>query len=41
MLLVSNESGTIANLDTSTFGYVALGTALLVFIGGRAGAVSR
>jgi aspartyl protease family protein len=34
MLLVSNESGTIANLDTSTFGYVALGTALLVFIGG-------
>ena len=34
MLLVSNESDTIANLDTSTFGYVALGTALLVFIGG-------
>jgi aspartyl protease family protein len=33
MLLVSNESGTIANLDTNTFGYVALGTALLVFIG--------
>jgi aspartyl protease family protein len=34
MLLVSNDSGTIANLDSNTFGYVALGTALLVFIGG-------
>src|SRR6476646_6110485 len=34
MLLVSNESGTIANLDSKTFGYVALGTALLVFVGG-------
>jgi aspartyl protease family protein len=34
MLLVSNESGTIANLDSNTFGYLALGTALLVFIGG-------
>jgi aspartyl protease family protein len=34
MLLVSNSSGTIANLDSDTFGYVALGTALLVFIGG-------
>ena len=34
MLLVSNESGTIANLDADTFGYVALGVALLVFIGG-------
>jgi len=49
MLLVSNESDTIANLDTSTFGYVALGTALLVFIGsgllaryrGQAGAMLR
>jgi aspartyl protease family protein len=34
MLLVSNDSGTIANLDSNTFGYLALGTALLVFIGG-------
>ncbi len=34
MLLVSNNSGTIANLDSNTFGYVALGTALLVFVGG-------
>jgi aspartyl protease family protein len=34
MLLVSNDSGTIANLDSNTFGYVALGVALLVFIGG-------
>jgi aspartyl protease family protein len=49
MLLVSNSSGTIANLDSDTFGYVALGTALLVFIGGgmlvryrgRAGAMFR
>jgi aspartyl protease family protein len=39
MLLVSNESGTIANLDSNTFGYVALGTALLVFVGG--GVVAR
>ena len=34
MLLVSNSSGTIANIDSDTFGYVALGVALLVFIGG-------
>ena len=34
MLLVSNESGTIADLGSNTFGYLALGTALLVFIGG-------
>jgi aspartyl protease family protein len=34
MLLVSNDSGTIANVDTDTFGYVALMTALLVFLGG-------
>ena len=39
MLLVSNGSGTIANLDSNTFGYVALGTALLVFVGG--GVVAR
>jgi len=34
MLLVSNDSGAIANIDTNTFGYVALMTALLVFLGG-------
>jgi len=34
MLLVSNSSGTIANIDSDTFGYVALSVALLVFIGG-------
>jgi aspartyl protease family protein len=49
MLLVSNDSGTIANLDTTTFGYLALSTALLVFLsggmltryGGRAGNMLR
>lgn len=39
MLLVSNDSGTIANLDSDTFGYVAFATALLVFLGG--GMVTR
>jgi aspartyl protease family protein len=39
MLLVSNESGIIANLDSNSFGYLALGAALLVFIGG--GVLSR
>jgi aspartyl protease family protein len=39
MLLVSNDSGTIANIDNDTFGYVALATALLVFLGG--GMVTR
>ncbi|MGC2410691.1 MAG: TIGR02281 family clan AA aspartic protease [Methyloceanibacter sp.] len=39
MLLVSNDSGIIANLDSNTFGYVALGVALLVFLGG--GMLSR
>ncbi len=39
MLLVSNDSGTIANLDTNTFGYLAFATALLVFLGG--GVISR
>lgn len=39
MLLVSNESGVIANLDSNTFGYLALGVALLVFLGG--GLLSR
>jgi aspartyl protease family protein len=49
MLLVSNQSGTIANFDSNTFGYVALCVALLVFIGagvlaryrGQAGAMFR
>jgi aspartyl protease family protein len=49
MLLVSNDSGTIANIDTTTFGYLALSTALLVFLsggmltryGGRAGNMLR
>jgi aspartyl protease family protein len=39
MLLLSNESGSIANLDSDTFGYLALGLALLVFLGG--GMLSR
>jgi aspartyl protease family protein len=34
MLLVSNDTGTIAGFDSETFGYVALLLALLVFIGG-------
>ena len=34
MLLISNESGMIAGLDSTTFGYVALLLALLVFVGG-------
>jgi len=34
MLLVSNESGMIAGLDSTTFGYVALLLALAVFVGG-------
>jgi aspartyl protease family protein len=49
MLLVSNDSGTIANIDTTTFGYLALSSALLVFLsggmltryGGRAGNMLR
>jgi aspartyl protease family protein len=49
MLLVSNESGMIAGLDSNTFGYVALLIALAVFVGGgllgtyrgRAGAMVR
>jgi len=49
MLLVSNESGMIAGLDSGTFGYVALLVALAVFVGGgmlgtyrgRAGAMLR
>jgi aspartyl protease family protein len=34
MFLVSNESGMIAGLDSTTFGYVAIFLALLVYIGG-------
>jgi aspartyl protease family protein len=34
MLLISNESGMIAGIDSHTFGYVAVLLALLVFIGG-------
>jgi aspartyl protease family protein len=34
MLLVSNESGVIAGLDSTTFGYVAVFVALLVYLGG-------
>ena len=49
MLLVSNESGMIAGLDETTFGYLAVGLALLVYLlgglmaryGGRASALVR
>ena len=42
MLLVRNESGMIAGLDSTTFGYVALGLRSLVFVGGgMLGALSR
>jgi aspartyl protease family protein len=49
MLLVANDSGTIAGLDSNVFGYVALLVALAVFVGGgmlgsyrgRAGAMVR
>ena len=49
ILLVADESGMIAGLDSTTFGYVAVGLALLVFIGGgmlgsyrgRVGAMAR
>jgi aspartyl protease family protein len=34
MLLLSNDSGTIAGVDSDTFGYVALLVALAVFIAG-------
>ncbi|HUU24677.1 MAG TPA: TIGR02281 family clan AA aspartic protease [Methyloceanibacter sp.] len=34
MMLVSNESGMIAGLDATTFGYVALLLALLVYVAG-------
>ena len=49
MLLVANDSGTIAGLDSDMFGYVALLVAIAVFVGGgmlgsyrgRAGAMMR
>ena len=49
MLLISDESGMIAGIDSTTFGYVALLLALLVFVGGgmlgsyrgRAGTMAR
>jgi len=49
LLLVADESGMIAGLDSTTFGYVAFGLALLVFVGGgmlgsyrgRVGAMAR
>lgn len=34
ILLVSNDSGTIAGLDSTTFGYLAFFAALLVYLGG-------
>jgi aspartyl protease family protein len=34
MMLVSNESGMIAGLDSTTFGYVAVFVALIVYLGG-------
>ena len=34
MLLLANDSGTIAGVDSDTFGYVALMVALAVFVGG-------
>ena len=34
MLLILNESGMVAGLDTTTFGYVALFSALIVYLGG-------
>jgi aspartyl protease family protein len=40
VLLVADESGMIAGLDSTTFGYVALLLAVLVYIGGHWGAVA-
>ena len=34
MLLILNESGMIAGLDTATFGYVAIFSALIVYLSG-------
>lgn len=34
MLLILNESGVIAALDTATFGYVAIFSAMIVYLSG-------
>jgi hypothetical protein len=34
VLLILNESGMIAGLDTATFGYVAMFSALIVYLSG-------
>ena len=34
MLLILNESGVIAGLDTATFGYVAIFSAIIVYLSG-------
>ena len=49
MLLILNESGVIAGIDTTTFGYVAIFSALILYLSGgmlgsyrgRAGAMLR
>ena len=50
ILLILNESGMVAGVDTTTFGYVAMFSALIVYLGGgmlgsyrgqRAGAMLR
>ena len=34
MLLILNESGVIAGVDTATFGYVAIFSAIIVYLSG-------
>jgi aspartyl protease family protein len=34
MLLILSESGMVTGLDTATFGYVAISSALIVYVGG-------
>jgi len=34
LLLILNESGVIAGLDTATFGYVAIFSAIIVYLSG-------
>ena len=34
ILLILNESGMVAGVDTTTFGYVAMFSALIVYLGG-------
>ena len=34
MLLILNESGVIAGIDTTTFGYVAIFSALILYLSG-------